>query len=126
MGRDAALPCLAYSEHCTLSDRHLTAHSYMVVFFLQIRRLLPPLRELVDTAMLDDPRERLLNGANAAAWSSEEKLLQLRACTLRRAAKWAKQHGTAVDSAPLLDELLDDFWLLWAKAFERWGSGFDR
>ncbi len=39
----------------------------MVVFFLQIRRLLPPLRELVDTAMLDDPRERLLNGANGAS-----------------------------------------------------------
>jgi DNA polymerase sigma len=44
-----------------------TSLLYLTTFFLQTRQLVPPLQELVDPALLNDPAKRLLCESNRCA-----------------------------------------------------------
>lgn len=45
-----------------------TSLLYLTAFFLQKRQLVPPLQELVEPALLNDPTRRLLCETNKCVW----------------------------------------------------------
>ncbi|KAF8064505.1 HESO1 [Scenedesmus sp. PABB004] len=91
-----------------------TALLYMVLFFLQRRSLAPPLRALIDDALLSDRGARPLAGGNVALCDDDARRGALLAAAERAAARWAADRARAGAPRPPLWELLVSFWETWS------------